>query len=451
MLPIDFLPGGNAKRFLQDGWSFQEPIGIWAVGSESAVLLPPVIASAPRRLSVQLFPLIAPPELMQQRVELILNGVLIYQTALTAEERNLTCAIPDELLQPDATNRLVIVHPDAAAPRDLNPLKTDPRRLAVCLRRIEFETPAKPGTQVEVASDQRNPRGPIAVAPRNERRLVLCRRDTLSSEIAQILRFFPPFEDAFDLRLITGTTPWSIVLQSLSPQDSGRLAAVWDQIVPEAVNQEPYLRGILPQSATYIRFPRLFINCLWPLRGHDPRLALEPQFPKGRYPYTDIAAAELRNEQLNDDALYARYMQRSAELMPDLDVEWDRDVSAWRTLDARCDVQLCPFIISHFHTTRLFYGPDLPCAPLLAYLVEQLLGGLLTQMQFSPSDVYNQFSDYIYGYQGMFLDQAPVHPFVLRKFNVPWLSTTYEYRRGHSKRTFREHIIDYIHWAPWFA
>jgi hypothetical protein len=453
VLQIDFLPGGNAKQFLADGWSFQEPIGIWTVGTESSLSLPPAATSGAHCLSIKLFPLIHPPTVARQRFELILNGRAIHKDEIETGERRITCVVPEGLLNTRVDNKLVILHPDAAIPREVSPKGLDSRRLAVCFRLLELEHLAAHNAKVENFHAREN--DSFAALPGDDgvRALVLCFGRATCAEIAQILRSFPLFDAAVELRFAKDLASCIEKIKSLSDKDRTRLVAVWEQISAANNDNKVELRKYVPSSAVHVSFPHLSLNCLWPLQGHDPRLIPEPLYPSGRYPHTDIVGVQLHGDSLhlNNEDLYAAYLELSISLMPELLERWKLDESRWVALDSCCDVKVAKFIHTNFARQRLFFSPEMPCAPILIYIAEHLIGSLLPRIQLQPSELYSEFSNYVHGYQGMFYDQAPIHPYVLKAFNVPGVSLEFEYRREFSKRTFREHILDYIRWAPWFA
>jgi hypothetical protein len=451
MVRIDFLQGGNAQQFLLEGWSFQEPIGIWAVGAESSLLLPPPETSAAHRMTIKLFPLISPPKLLRQRIELTLNGTVVHRDEIDAGKRQISCVIPEGLLSTQAENRLVVSHPDAAAPLDVAAQGQDSRQLAVCFIVLELECLAAHGA----AGVSQGAGHPLAAAQDNHnvRAIILCLGNAVGREIVQILRCFPPFDAAFEVRLATDIPSAAAILRSFASKDSNRLVAVWEQVSVAGEHAATEVRRLLPPRAVHVRYPHLSLNCLWPLQGLDPRLVAEPLYPGGRYPYTDIAGVRLHggSGNLGDEDLYRAYLALSTRLMPDLREQWRLDELRWEALDSECGVKIANFLRTNFGRERLFYSPEMPCAPPIIYIAEHLMGSLLPRMEQQPSELYRDFSAFVQGYQGMFYDQAPIHPEVLKTFHVPGVSLDFEYRREYTRRTFREHILDYIRWTPWFA
>lgn len=453
MFRIDFLPGGNALQFLQDGWSFQEPIGIWAVGAQSALDLPPAATSQADHLLIKLLPRAISPKASRQRLELVLNGQVLLSEELPINAARIACAVPQGLLRTEGNNHLVISHPDAVAPRDVSPTNSDPRQLAICVRSIElgYQATSQVAPKNTPATNEQLP----ASQPGDDRArpLVLCFGNAICRELTQLLRSFPPFDAAFDFRFIKCERPFAAVMNSLSGRDRARTAASWEQISNVQSRDQAALTGTSLPPSVHVRFPTLALRGLWPLQGDDPRLAPDPLYPGGRYPYTDIAGVQLCGDsaKMSDEDLYAAYLSLSRSLMPDLTERRKLDESRWYELDSRCDVKVAEFITAHVKDERLFYSPEMPAAPILTNIAGQLISSVLPDMRLPTSTVLRDFSRFVQGYQGMFYDQAPIHPDVLQTFHVPGVTTDYEYRREHNKRTFREHILDYIRWAPWFA
>lgn len=437
LLVINFLPGGNANKFTRVGWSFQEPGGIWTIGGQSTLLVPDIPSVKRLDLSLSLMPYINEPSIPHQKIELIFNGISIYRGKLGPRDRNIICEVPAAALRSGSTNSLIIEHPDSVAPRDLSLNKSDTRRLALFISQIKLDWVSEINQSKQTGSKS---------SLRNERRLILTAPTPVSVEISQILEFFPPFESQFELRLQKNLEA------SVPERDRGRLFSIWEPVLSTQANlQIPKPKDNITLDVQRIRFPVPTINCLWPLQGYDPQLMPEPLYPNGKYRITDVAAVKLRGRPLDDERLYSTYLQISAEMLPDLEESYQKDQSVWQSLDALCDVKVSDFIVSKFPKQRMFYGPTNFSATFLIYLTEHLLSSLLPKSSMDISRVFREFVNYTKGYQGMFLDQEPINPFVLKHFPIENLDANYEYRRGHSKRTFMQHILDYIGWLDWFA
>ena len=442
-LSIDFAPGGNAQQFIKEGWSFQESEGIWGIGLESSLRLPAAPEPGFHRLEMIASSLAGSPHVETQRLAVVVNGKKILSDCFKQRApRPVQCIIPNALLRVDRENEIILHHPDAISPARFRSGRGDHRQLGICVLRLKIEL-LRDHSAVPTAPPQR---GRIA---RSKRKLVLCRWTTVLYHVGCMLESFPAFDDTFEMRYIRGDADWGKAIDALPDGDRDRLAVLLEEVTEtsQQITSQHNLDEVI-----HFRIPKLSMDCLWPLRGHDARLRPEPPFyPDGRYPLTDIAALQLAGEVATDDELFDRYLVLSQRLMPDLESGLARDVERWRARDACADVKVGDFILAQFRAVPLFHGPNVPAGKLLRHVVEQLLGALLSSFPMSPSELYQAFDEFVHGYQGPFFDQAPVHPLVVEGFGISFLSPNYLYRRGHTKRTFRKHILDYIRWTPWFT
>jgi hypothetical protein len=440
VLEINFLPGGNAKRLLGEGWSFQETIGVWTVGIESSLTLPSFSAIGACALSLEFLPYIDEAHRPEQRVRISLNGTILYSGVVRVGDWRISCNIAEGSLSTTSANVLTIYHPDGCVPSLLSTANSDPRCLSLCMRSVSLHWLLD-----GAAPDHAQPHGGEA----NERRIIMGGLSPQMKEIEDIFASFPLFRDNFELQLVDRAQllPAAIACDSRH----GRILAIWEPVTADLDGCRLIDKTQVPDHIQLVRVANPTITCLWPLQGHDPRLIPERNYPKGRYPQTDMAALALidRAEHL-DDKLYSDYLQLSAEIMPSLDEAWERDATTWRAIDLRCDIKVSEFIFSTFKEQRLFYAPDMLCAPLLIHLAEHLLCRALSSTAVSLSSALQEFVSYITGYQGMFIDQFPINPLVVNHFKLPDVTTSYEYRRRYMRRNFRDHILDYIRWRPWF-
>jgi hypothetical protein len=130
----------GADSFLWYGWSGPEPGYRWNQESEAAI----AFAAKPGQsidMSMDLTPLILASVHPTQRVTLKLNDCNVGQYTLDAKT-----SYPIKLQLPGSCvrerNALVFVLPDAASPKELG-IGEDLRRLAVAIKRIEFNAPAQ--------------------------------------------------------------------------------------------------------------------------------------------------------------------------------------------------------------------------------------------------------------------------------------------------------------------
>jgi hypothetical protein len=444
---VDFRNGGNAPSYLRHGWSFPEADGIWGINAESDICLPPITADCDLVFEILLRPMVVIPDLPCQRLEITLNNQSIYAGLLEKNELViLACPVVKSLIKGNSDNIVTLRHPDAAAPALYLASNGDDRALGAFVSSLRLKCAIEP-----VLAETDEPSiSPMSVASDN-RLLILFYWDEVPHEIGSILEAFPPFENTFELRFVSNTIPWDVAVASLSKPERDRLFALWEELEIEPGNVAP--KKPLDGSYRHMRIPHPALGSLWPLQCHDPRLIAEPpEYPRGRYPHTDRAGVALVSQGgLPDDVLYDRYCAMAREMMPDLETELALDVASWRGLDLRCDIKISDFLAERLRSAPLFFAPKTPAPALLVYIVEHLLASLLPALPISPSALFEQFRYYIHGFQGPFLDQVPINPLVAEDLGLSYYDPGFRYRRGRMKRTFREHILDYIRWEARFS
>lgn len=127
---------GNAAPALGHGWSGPEPGYAWSVGERSLVTLPLPAGAEEYWLEMDVIPFVAPPLLPRQRLDVIVEGVII--ASFDPLPRGVvTGVIPGALARGRNAVEIVLNHPDAASPM-LVAGGADDRRLAVSFRRISL-------------------------------------------------------------------------------------------------------------------------------------------------------------------------------------------------------------------------------------------------------------------------------------------------------------------------
>lgn len=150
LLRIDFAAGNDLTSFSPTGLSEQEPIGVWAVGDQSTLVLPsPRCASV--ELMIALYPNVAPASQHGQRFAIRVNGRRLFQTRLT-KPGNLRVRLPDELTTADTALHLIFEHPDGASPASMG-LSGDVRDLSVMLEALELHQTI-PEARMQAASER---------------------------------------------------------------------------------------------------------------------------------------------------------------------------------------------------------------------------------------------------------------------------------------------------------
>ena len=229
-------------------------------------------------------------QIAHQRLELILNGKVIYSEKVARSATAIAWNDPEGLLKTEVNNHLVISHPDAVAPRDISTANTDSRPLAICVRSLELEhlAPGEGTTKESTPANQK----PASQVPGDDRAraLVLCFGNAICRELVQLLRSFPPFDVAFELRLLKRCQLRCCWVEFSLKQGSRSTCRHLGTDFQRPCKGQGRITDICPSRRTAVKFPTLTLNSLWPLEGDDPRSVPEPLYPGGRYPYTDIAA-----------------------------------------------------------------------------------------------------------------------------------------------------------------
>lgn len=224
------------------------------------------------------------------------------------------------------------------------------------------------------------------------------------------------------------------------------VATVWEQV--EAGAPTPHrekLHARIPAGCPVIKFPPYSAIFLWPFSGNDPRQAADPQL----YPWPDSIAALLANENLPDNLLFDRYMQMTAERMPDLNRRLRMDNARWRASDAVSDVKLADWVEAHFRTTSLFHTSGHITAAAIGYLMKQLLSrtpilpGHLSRAAPAEVDLLMRF------HAGQDFETVPIHPIIAQRLDLTFYDPNATWRWHSHRWTFRQYILHYIRWAPY--
>jgi hypothetical protein len=131
---VDFMPSGNSKDFVREGWSEPEVPGTWSIGLESRIVLSP--AKNVRNCSIEFVALgFETPSARPQRLSFIVNDQTLYSGEVAGWTVE-SFRIPDNIAADPIEIR--VVHPDAERPVTLG-LSTDQRQLAVLFQRLTLK------------------------------------------------------------------------------------------------------------------------------------------------------------------------------------------------------------------------------------------------------------------------------------------------------------------------
>ena len=140
-LSIDFGASGNARTYIADGWSGQEPEHRWTIGAASALTIATPFAIGDYEIRLDLKPCVFPPDAARQRLTVQANGVKLAEWEL-ADRATLTCALPAAALRDGHPLELRFDHPDFVNPSALG-RNADDRPLAFCFFQLALH-PARP-------------------------------------------------------------------------------------------------------------------------------------------------------------------------------------------------------------------------------------------------------------------------------------------------------------------
>lgn len=210
--------------------------------------------------------------------------------------------------------------------------------------------------------------------------------------------------------------------------------------------QYPGFLDDLPSSCRTISFPVMRWPCLWPLERRDPRSKPEKgkffffgRYPYGRYPYGDRLVMRLLKKGLTPDEIFKRYFSRDINSVINLDELYKKNMRDGKELDAKCDLTIYRYVEQNFTKERLFWTPNHPCPGLLIMQANQikeklgmkeLSGSVLSRIIKNPP-----FATY----------HLPIHPQVIRHFNLLWADANLKYRHYRiGWFTFEEYLKRYI-------
>jgi hypothetical protein len=143
---IDARLGGNAPRYLGEGWAAPQPAGTWSVGPRACIALRITKATGqPMRLVAGVRPLLGPGQ-EQVTVSLAMNGSVVGEFQL-GDARRFELATVLPLVDSDLVTLEFRIQ-DPRAPRDLG-LSSDVRRLGILL--IDLRLLAASGSAVAAA------------------------------------------------------------------------------------------------------------------------------------------------------------------------------------------------------------------------------------------------------------------------------------------------------------
>lgn len=117
-LDIAFAAGGNSEAFAQGGWAQPERHGRWSSGQESRLAVEG-LTPGNYQVSLNLGPFILPPTIVQQNLQIIINGRLVWADYLRGN-RNIVFGLPAEIFAGGSRLDIRFICPTARAPSTIS-------------------------------------------------------------------------------------------------------------------------------------------------------------------------------------------------------------------------------------------------------------------------------------------------------------------------------------------
>lgn len=262
--------------------------------------------------------------------------------------------------------------------------------------------------------------------------------------IHMILRLCPSLSSRFNLILIGSALPLSESTEPLL-QHSETAVLLWEQYNQrDQILLREEIRSRVPTNCFAVRFPAVGLNTLWPLRTKDPRNTPEAGFPWGRYPIGDHVAMNVARLGLRPNEALKQYHRISRERMPNLQKLLQLERAFFKQRDAACDIAMEDFVFSNLTTTRQFwtYGH------LDSYVVRHLLSKLIEASKpvLGPvtSETRTELTDACANHPGQGNVQLPIHPTVIERLDLSFVSESSTYRYFGNEWTFDDYITHYM-------
>ncbi|MEI7711601.1 MAG: WcbI family polysaccharide biosynthesis putative acetyltransferase [Rhodospirillales bacterium] len=224
------------------------------------------------------------------------------------------------------------------------------------------------------------------------------------------------------------------------------VVAVWEQVESgQPTANRAALHQRLPTDCEIVKFPPLSALFLWPFSGNDPRVAADPD----RYPWPDSIGAVLSTATLDDEAVFARYMELTTERMPDLKRRLRLDAGRWAATDALADIRMGEWVEQNFRSVQLFHTSGHIAAAATGPLFKQLLRATRSLDRHRVGTALAETDTLLRHHQGQDFECVPIHPLVAEGLDLTWYDPNALYRWHGHDWTFRQYILHYIRWAPY--
>ncbi|WP_312404423.1 WcbI family polysaccharide biosynthesis putative acetyltransferase [Brevundimonas sp.] len=228
----------------------------------------------------------------------------------------------------------------------------------------------------------------------------------------------------------------------VDPEVISRCKILWNQI--DEGTPFPQLAS-LPQDCRTVTFPPVDIGLLWPFQAHDPVFGPEPDYEYGMFPYGDRVLMETSDAGL----LGAEGLQHATALeeKKTRDIERHVDIEFSRLMRREQDamVRIAPFVLSNFKVKRLFWSYNHPASPLLAEILNRLIGATWPESRKPEHPLHLAGSRIFAEWEPLADLQVPVGETVAQRLNLTWWEPSQKYKfHGDRELTPEEYRLLYL-------
>ena len=265
--------------------------------------------------------------------------------------------------------------------------------------------------------------------------------------IGHIAGYLPSLRDKFDIKVVA--------LHVVTPRDwetlfdkafFANVSVVWNQVESgEPSFHRRMLESRVPEKCQIVTFPPLSMLCLWPFSGADPR---QTDRTDDLYPWPDSIGVSLTEEDLPDDALFARYMLSTSEKMPDLERRLRIDATRGRAVDALSDIKMWDWVEANFRTRKLFHTASHLTASPFGHLMKQLVEQTAVLNAADTLRIKQEIDFLLRCHRGQDNEMMPIHPLVAERLELAWYDPAEQYRWNGHEWTLRDYILKYIRLEP---
>ncbi len=202
------------------------------------------------------------------------------------------------------------------------------------------------------------------------------------------------------------------------------------------------VRSRVPTKCPVITYPSFVMTSLWPFECPEPRVALDPAFPWGRYPLGDMIGLQIRNMGLTGPLAVAAYLDLSCRKMPDLRNRLQRDIDRMQRYDTQCDVQIADFVEANFRNQHLFWTSGHMSQTAVFELARRVAKVARTTVGGNDAGLETCFIDP--SFRGMGDLQLPIHPMVADALELSFWQSEKTYHWYSQNWTYFDYFERYI-------